>query len=266
MTVISMTSNFGMPVLMGDILISSQNGTATFSLPTLLNGIGEEFGNTTQYLPIGLKQKLSIINDQLCVALGGRLDQIYSFNNALYAAFCNHIPDNDELEKFLHSYDKEKSTHLTSLVLLAIIKKDEITFRIHHLVNWLSEKNEELEHIYVAGSGALHFIEQARIKGDGSGYTNFFNKALVQNLQLLSNFIGLETTTANSILENWGAGYELVYFFKKFKKLDDFSFIVFDGRYIQKNKLLFKPIGVYKYKYFGNRLIIRGLYHFEWVT
>jgi hypothetical protein len=83
MTVISMTSNFGMPVLMGDILISSQNSDFTFSLPTLLKGIGSELGNRKAYLPAGLKQKLSIINDQLCVALGGRLDQMYSFHNML---------------------------------------------------------------------------------------------------------------------------------------------------------------------------------------
>ncbi len=114
--------------------------------------------------------------------------------------------------------------------------------------------------LFIQGDlGSTDFLATARNYTEGFGYTNEFNKAIAQNLDLLSKFMEFEVTSAESILNRWGAGFELTYFyFTKFKKLKEYTYVLFSGIYDNINGISCRPYAVMKYKYINDILIIRA--------
>lgn len=260
MTMLSLTYNQGFPVLLTDILFTSEQGDKNFSLPTHLDGVKRLISNDIiTRSPIDLRQKVYIINERLCVALGGRLDQMYSFLNYIQAFFEHKIPSAQELDEHLEGYDKSKIDNLLAIVILATVNGNKVEFETKTLGRWNKEQHEVFNYIFSGGSGSNDFLSAARQYSGGIGYTNELNKALTQNLDLLSKFMGFEVTSENSILNRWGAGFELTYFyFTKFKKLKEYTYILLSGIYDDNTGLSCNPYSVMKYKYYDDILIIRA--------
>jgi hypothetical protein len=260
MTMLSLTYNQGFPIILSDILLTSDEGEKNFSLPTHLDGAKRLIDNNfVTGSPVDLKQKVYIINDCLCVVLGGRLDQMYSFLNYMQTFFENKIPNAKELDEHLKNYDKDKRDKLLALVILATVNGNQVEFEIKTVGNWKKENHNVFDFIFSGGSGSNDFLVTARDYTGGYGHTNEFNKALTQNLDLLSKFLGFEVTSEESILNRWGAGFELTYFFfTKFKKLKEYTYILFSGTYEDTAGLLCQPYAVMKYKYYNDTLIIRA--------
>lgn len=260
MTMLLYTYNHGIPVLISDILLTSADGQNDFSLPTHLNGVEKLIDSgAISTSPTDLKQKVYIINDKLCVLLGGRLDQMFSFLNYLNAFFKDTIPSAETLVDYLKSYDKYKITNLLALIVLAEQENESLSFKIWKVGNWHQEKHDVFKSFLVGGSGANDFLRFARIYTQGIGHSNPLNKALTQNIDLLSKFVGAECNTAETILNKWGAGFEITYYFNgKFKKLPEYTFVLFNGEFEINNGLSIFPIGVLKYKYNQERLIVRA--------
>jgi hypothetical protein len=260
MTMLSYTSNYEFPVLVGDILITSVNKDENLSIPTHLDGLKNVLQDY-QLLsnPSDLRQKIYIVNDRLCVALGGRLDQMCSFLNALMSYFKEAFISEFELDEFLNNYDRDKLDHLAALILLIDIKEDNIHFIKKIWGDWQKETHNEFERIFAIGTGASEYLQTAKQYKGGVGHTNFFNKSIAQNLDLLSKFLVFESATAETILNRWGAGFEVIYLFnQKFKKLDDYTFVLFSGTFNMDSGLDCHPTSVFKYKYHDELLLIRA--------
>lgn len=257
---LSFTYNQGFPVILSDILFTSDKGMRDFSLPTHLDGAKRLIDNNfATGSPVDLRQKVYIINERLCLVLGGRLDQMYSFLNYMQAFFENKVPSSKELNEHLNAYDKDKRDNLLALIVLAIVNGNTVEFEIKTLGNWRKEKHDIFSYIFSGGSGSNDFLATARDYSGGFGHTNGFNKAIAQNLDLLSKFMEFEVTSADSILNRWGAGFEMTYFyFTKFKKLKEYTYILFSGTYDKTAGLSCQPYAVMKYKYFNDILIIRA--------
>ena len=87
MTLIACTLNYGYPVLLGDILMTSDKKGDEIHIPTFLKGVEEFLPNTHEGFPILLRQKIYIINDFLCVALGGDMHEMKLFLDDLMNYF-----------------------------------------------------------------------------------------------------------------------------------------------------------------------------------
>lgn len=257
---LSLTYNNGYPIVLSDILFSSEDGIKNFSLPTHLDGTKQLISNNSISLsPIDLRQKVYIINERLCVVLGGRLDQMYSFLNYMEAFFKNEIPSIEQLSERLNSYDKDKRSELLALVILATLIGDSVAFDIRTIGKWQQVQHDVFSFIYSGGSGANDFLSTAKHYTGGVGYTNPFNKSIAQNLDILSKCIAFECYSANSILDKWGAGFELTYFFfTKFKKLQEYTYILLKGTFDLETGLTCFPYAILKYKYIEDILVIRA--------
>ena len=143
------------------------------------------------------------------------------------------------------------------MVILSIVNRNWVEFEIINLGNWQKEKHDIFNFIYSGGSGSNEFLATARDYSGGFGYTNEFNKAIAQNLDLFSKLMEFEVASADSILNRWGAGFELTYYyFTKFKKLKEYTYILFSGNYDKTAGLSCHPYAVMKYKYIDDILII----------
>lgn len=240
--------------------MTSSNGSENFSLPTHLDGVKKVFDkNIIGNSPIDLNQKVYLINNRLCILLGGHLDQMYSFLNYMLAFFKDKVPTSDELSEHLRFYDAEKRNNLLAMVILAEVESGKTKFNIKTIGSWHKENHETFEFICSSGSGVKDLIKLSKQYTGGQGYTNPFNKALTQNLDFLSKFIGNECYTADSILNKWGAGFEMTYFFNgSFKKLSEYTYIIFSGEFDFSSGLDLFPNSILKYAYKENVLYIRA--------
>ena len=257
---LSFTYNDRNPIIIGDVLLTSKNGDSYFSLPTHLSGIPSIIteGHKLESNPVDLRQKIYIVNKRLAVALGGKCDQMYSFLNSLQAFFSTTIPTINDLQEFLRSYDKEKRVNLAALILLVTIENHKLILNFETLGKWHKEEHVDFGLIYTIGTGSDDYLKTVRLYKGGIGFTNPFNKALTQNLDLLSKFLGFKSYTAETILNKWGAGFQLIYLFNdSFKKLDDYAFILFNGEYTNK-KLNCNLYSILKYQYHNDLLLIRA--------
>jgi hypothetical protein len=106
MTLIACTSNFGFPILIGDLLMSSTSNGNDITLPTYPEGFIELFPSDSIRKPIYLRQKSFIISDNLAIALAGREDKIASFLNSIRSWFWDKEITQDGLSEFCEIFQK----------------------------------------------------------------------------------------------------------------------------------------------------------------
>ncbi len=258
---ISLTTNHGFPYLVGDILLSSTDSDGNIETPSFLSGTGNLFDHVDGLKPFKFTRKVYIINDQLCVGLGGNYAQMYSFLNSLQAHFKDKIPSVNELKDYLNWYDVEKMDNLFGIVLLAETINTQIVFHPATIGKLNDYQHPVFEKVIVGGSGSNDFKESLntfdRVYGEGA--VNNENKALSQTFMLLSIFLGHEVASAKSLMNKWGAGFELItYKDGKFIFIDNFTFIFWKGVYNKDLGLKSSPFRVMKYKYEEDVLIIRA--------
>ena len=124
MTLIAATSNFGCPVLIGDILVSSENLKANISLPTYLDGADKILPADQKFFPSDLRRKIYVITDNLAIALAGSLFEMKQYLEDVRSYF-KYMPSTEEnFKKFVNEYDINSYENI-SVILMVVIKKPE---------------------------------------------------------------------------------------------------------------------------------------------
>jgi len=156
-----MSRNNGHPIILADILLSSSCSEGQINLPLFLNGTSKVLEKMEGPKPIGkLIQKLYIINSHLCVALGGRFDQMYSFLRAIKAYFEHYTPTEQELVDFLTQFDEQKKDQIIGLVLFVVDVNGRAEFMSHFIGEWKGRRHHLFEEDYASGSGKVDFLNQ----------------------------------------------------------------------------------------------------------
>jgi hypothetical protein len=191
---------------------------------------------------------------------------MYSFLKAIKVYFEKHIPTEEEFFDFLDHYDKEKKTHLIELVLLAINENNRVRFTSYFIGEWKGRKHQLFEEVFANGSGQEDYLNEI-----GSSFNNVFKRddskapengfvtAVTNNLLVYGRFLGLESITAQTLLKNWGAGFEVILFVNgQFLKLNDITFLTMVGEKYSNKPLAVSPKNCLKFFYHDEALVIRA--------
>jgi hypothetical protein len=223
MTLIAMTLNAGNPVMIADLLWSTENQAEvpTVLLPTHLDG-----APTTQQAikPVHLTQKLYIISDTLALAFSGNYTEIRQFVNDSKLFLSDGPMSLDRMNEYLKSYPRDRITTLSIIFWIVLKEKDKVNFAISSFGNVRKVSDARFGNVYAAGSGAPQFL---KILSQPNEYTEgIHNKVLYQNLCLLGYWFGNEIGSNETLINHWGAGYEMI-IFKDFRlvKLDEYSVV-----------------------------------------
>lgn len=218
-----MTLNAGNPVMIADLLWSTmdQAEVPTVLLPTHLDG-----APTMQQAikPVHLTQKLYIISDTLALAFSGNYVDIRQFVNDSKLFLSNGPMTLDRMNEYLKSYPRERISNLSIIFWIVLKDKGQINFAISSFGNVRQMSDARFGNVYAAGSGAPQFL---KILSQPNEYTDgIHNKVLYQNLCLLGYWFGNEIGSNETLINHWGAGYEMIVF-KDFKlvKLDEYSVV-----------------------------------------
>ncbi len=258
MTLIALTLNQGFPVMMADLLISSPDSDGVIEIPTFVKGTGKMFANMTKSKPLGLKQKLYVINDRLCVALGGGGGQMRTFLNRLKAIYNSTDFNDADFLKFIETYPEDESNDLIAIILKSQEVNGETNFTVRSIGKLRAVDNERYDKVIVGGSGAVQFIDF--INTNPKFVTDITNTdaLLVMNQYLISHWLAQEVSRAESLSNYWGAGYEMIIFSNgKFVKLEEYTVVLLVGKFGKGIEFEAAPISTMMISYQDDVLIIR---------
>jgi len=254
MTLIAGILNKHTPVLIGDLLITSNfKPDEDVFIPTVLNGKIDFDGNN---YPVELRQKIYVISDNLIVGLAGDVQQMTRLLIKIKTEFLNQIVDDTVLSFFLKNIDTGEFDKIAYLIIAAFKNKELYDFKKYEYGIWKKSVDTLNGEIYAIGSGASRFIEEANrfIGIDKMQSPSLAWDSLALPQSTITNMLALESFNQRSIQKLWGAGFEIIYFEGKFKKMDNNAHIIWYGTFNEKLEINFHPILINKYKYHNGNL------------
>jgi hypothetical protein len=263
MSLIATTFSETAPFMIGDLLFSSKRGKEDFVSPT-----GAEIGKSDPSLadqlnPDELFQKVYILNDHACIALAGWEDEmkgllVYLRKKVSKVPTVTHTI----MDHWLKQYDLS-ANFPRSVFMIFVIEKEEnekIFFGRFKLGNWINIDHPVLQSIFACGSGARTFIEYMR---EPFTYVSTFpdgdyRNLLTPNLIMVANWLTTEKVAGITLEEDWGCGYEIIYFDgERFRKFDEIAFVIFETKMENDGSMQrMHPSVINYYRYHGDILFL----------
>jgi hypothetical protein len=266
MTLIAMTVNtrqtdMNTPIIIGDILISSELKSDT-AIPTFVKSVDGLLDSNAAMFPADLRQKMYIINDRLCAAFAGSVYEIKLFLEDLKLYFKYHEVSQVNLNTFLDQYDKNAFKESTYIICLLENTNNQTSFFYRWGEFWDGGEVPYFGLSYAAGSGKkdfLRFIAEIapgrQKKGIQQGLEN--TEPLKDMIGILCHFLGHERITIESIKKHWGAGFEVVFIENgKFKKFENITYILWNCDILENGRVGGLPYTIISNRYDGEILWI----------
>ena len=242
MTVIFHT-NAGLPVLAGDMLISTSEPTpqTDLKLPSHPAGIVVPSNPVPRHIPIKMRRKIFIINDHLAVGAAGDVISIRTFIDHLNDFFgCRPLFASQEVKDFLNGYAASPQGRDVFDQIHFVVLVEAQDWRGSLTRGWplgADVFSERFGKVIAIGSGSDRVIEQIQkldnyqygLSQPPDGQHKFPEfQPLVQNLTLLGNVYWNEFVNPASVFQAWGGAYDLIYQGpdKAFRFLADYSLVL----------------------------------------
>ena len=133
MTLIATTLNYKRPVVISDTMASRENLTSPIALPGVTNGYEQRLPAGKRYLPVALRQKMYIVNGNICI--------VFATNNSneiqvFLALFKEYFPEgsrlsNDRIHQFLQAYGIEEHFRASSFLIFYFEKDGEERLKVN---------------------------------------------------------------------------------------------------------------------------------------
>ena len=234
-------------------------------LPGFSENIEDNLPDNQTYFPLALRQKIYVIKEQIALGLSGNVYQMTLFLQDIKNYFKYFAPTEANFLKFMESFDMDAISECAILVF--IVAKDEEgkkEINLHHYGEWREYYHPVIQAGFITGSGANNFLEKLNIIGynpeEGANPSGI-------NLTLTSLFLADEVYTMESIMDSWGAGFEMIQFQDwKFRKLEDITFVIWDSKL---NETLTDidhfPFLIMHYTYYKDLLVIKAFKNGEFI-
>ena len=265
MTMIAMTLNRGVPIIIGDILISGNEKPPDFILPSRAEDILSYLSSDAEMHPVFLNRKIYIPKQNVCIAFAGNLSVIKSFIQDL-TIFCNALDKvtATSMQNFLTGYGLTRGHGISFLMLVA----EEVngmfeTMTVTH-GDWDKIISPLFGSVLSTGSGSDNFIEEVMEAAE------FFSAlplegveiAAQANVILLCKLLSLERIGLKNVKRFWGAGFEMIYLVRGgFKHFDNITYVINHARFDGNGDIEIPiPEIIMHYRYIGEKLIITAIH------
>lgn len=269
MTLVATTSNFGFPIMVGDLLVSIDKDTNHTTLPSIHNNISPYLKNKGK-ISTELHNKIYILNSCTAIAFAGSVYEIKLFLDDLRNQFKLRTQfEIDDIRSYLEELQLNKNFESLQFSLIHISNNDNET--ILHSIEypesaWKKSTSILFGNISACGSGAKEFINLAT---EPQNYESSIPKEKIEsaislNISLFTRILALESTTLHTINSGWGGGFEaIIYNGQSFEKVEDVAFLT-SVETIQNPSVFIPPNMVQYYRYVDSILIIYSFSVNEW--
>ncbi len=231
MTLIYQTFAHGVPVLIGDMLVSgpAPDGGVSLELPSHPMGLTGAFPLDSERVPVALQTKLAIINDRIAVGVCGQLSGMVSLLDHMDKGFkgVKNFTFAD-VERYWNGYlSTPEGHHFASIsgAIILVSASDKQGVLSTNAVNYSSNLFGE---VCAIGSGSVDIANGLKVF-DKYRYSlptddQEFN-ALSANIMLVSMFYEIESLNNSNLKSYWGGGYDVIYLAKDggFRFLNEYT-------------------------------------------
>lgn len=258
MTLVAAIELHGVPVLIGDVLITGKTPkTKPISIPTLTPNQLKQLN--TENPVMTLRRKVLQINEKLVIGWTGYEKEAEVVFEDIYHEFSSKNTSRSEFFQFLENFDKDFDPRWCKVVGWIADEEGVISFFWDTV-----SKNVLTDDSFILGSGASDFSEAL----DGHRWLHNYeaihspqNLAIKTALSHAGNMIAQELLTGLSISKGYGGGIEILYYDgKQFQAVDDVTFIFSTAKIdIDKHSIELSPMPlILKPKYVEDVLILKS--------
>jgi len=261
MTVIASFAINGCPVLVGDLLLSGkEDSTRSCHLPTV-GEVTKIFPEGSGYVPVGVAQKIYIVDDDFALAWAGSLIQAKTAISSIVDMNSKVKFTPDSLWEFIKQIELDPDYSELSLICMIGdgTKIDRCSIRASYFYS------DELGEVFVAGTGSeaiINYLKQV-VKQKHNFPEDPLTSAISLSVNIFGCLISDEMAMPNeygfhSLQNYFGAGYEIAtYLDHKVTKIDD----IIQGywtAHVDGARVNFEmfPFRMYKYYYIDKNLYI----------
>jgi hypothetical protein len=260
MSLIACNFNHSFPVIIGDILVSSNvKPVQSLKLPTFLKGMREGIFDGKTYIPDHLMQKIYVINPKVSVALAGNVFEMRMFLDDMQSFFKNVEVSRKNVKLFIGNYDNKLFEQISCLVIISEIIENQNVLTTFRYGYWDETSTTNYQTSLASGSGSKQFFKVLHESTERKllGNVTSSDLAIANTMLLVGSMLIREKITFENILMNWGAGFEIIYFDgRSFIKADNVLHIFWEGIYKGPGDISYNPVLALKNEYFGETLCI----------
>ncbi len=244
------------PALLGDLLISGIESDQILHLPTL-GGADSIFPPGSGFVPLALRQKANLMSSRLAVGWAGDEFAAKIILKRLLKETEQRDFSPEDFEDFFSSMELELGQMEVSFCGFYYSKRGPISFQR----NCAAEAIPGIGEASLIGSGASQarelLMQVAPQMANSPKNLNSTDKAVLGSALLAANLLALEVSTASTVSNYYGAGYEIVYGEQgRCKKYDKILYLILEGT-LEDSRCGANPSQIVKYDYFDDFLFIR---------
>lgn len=227
MTLIASYVVNGIPILLGDLLISRDSSGADTPISTpSVHDVNSQIEHPNSLQIIGMCQKVNLVSDRICVLWSGRKIEAQGFIRYLHKHCGSGNLTPEQFDQFIDRYPSNDLRNVNLIIYFA----DGKSFRMHQFNTPHFYWDEcKLSYMQVAGSGQSRFIqviETLFAGGQIDGEYNLLDEAVGLTLRFTSLAFGNQVLTGFGVNEGWGGGFEIAYpRLGRFEKLSDIMYL-----------------------------------------
>ncbi len=273
MTLIATFKTPKVPILFGDLLISGEERAGeTFHFPGL-GKINVIFPEGSGFTPIGLLQKICLLNDYLAVAWAG--NKVKALSTVKELSRLTRPFTADRIAHFLTGVPKEEDV---ALICWCIDEKTK-DLAIFGRGLYKTFPNKDFGEILAAGTGIEHLKSYLNLLGN-LPFTSFSSPSppsrgieMIKNVTLLTSFLlrqGMNfklnnegsINHHNTFLHYFGGGFEVVYRRGgKLCKLQDICYVFWRVSLVSNNEIRISlELEIFYYTYYKDLMVINSLF------
>lgn len=249
----------GCPILMGDLLLSAQDDSATEIVFPTIGEISNEHLSRGEYRPISFCQKVNLLSPQLALAWTGTMLHASHFMQEVIADNIHNNPTRDSLKKVF-----ERIGGSGNIAVVGMLRNEKEIGIFDFEVPPPGISFPEFQWLKVAGSGSQAFLESARSVETTvtSGQLNKLEAGISTAVILSTTLLSQEICTLSTLQNLFGAGYEILHpLGKGLSKFCELTYLFWrieegSGRNWKLEKCPFLCSG---YTYYNDILVIRSV-------
>ena len=257
MTVIARFEVRGIPMLVGDALLSAEPSVErSVSLP-LIPGVNRHLPTTAARIVAGMTQKLNIVTDRLTIAWAGSYEQAVRTFSSIRPVAERANCSADDIQQVIEDIDPHHRNQLHLLGYLSTPEGNGHRFQFLRL-NVDRRYGGPIGDLYIAGTGDVQFVN---VLADVVDMQN--PSATSETLPwafgatLIGHLVRLEWTDASNILSWWGGAFEVATIRRgRFEKIGNILHLFLT--YEPSGNLRLHPL-LYKMDYWQDILTIRAI-------
>lgn len=228
MTLISVMVNRGYPIIVSDRALSQNMHLQSVTLPSRNNTVeSDQYGERP--MTCGFVQKTTIIKDILCVSFAGIVADLKQAHSDIHDFFL-YREVNEETLTELHSecnFEQYKESSFVFLFANPSLNRNPI--KIKFLGNWQKNDHRMIGTWYTSGTGSEAWNEQVNYFADYVVPTEPFAISAILEAVVypcIVKSIADEKRSLYNLLEGWGGGMDIIYYYEgKFQRIDNTTYV-----------------------------------------